>query len=421
MSEMLERILNTENFEIAKKRVITNGGSFGVDKMTVEELNEYLKENLDSIKLQIRTRSYKPLPVRRVEIPKPNGGVRKLGIPTVVDRVIQQAIAQVISPVFEPTFSDFSYGFRPKRKAQQAIVKALEYFNDGYIWVVDIDLEKFFDNVPQDKLMSYVHRVLNDGDTESLIRKYLQAGIMESGAFIPSDIGTPQGGNLSPILSNIMLTELDKELEARGLRFVRYADDCIIAVKSRAAANRVMHSITNFIERKLGLKVNATKTRITTPNYLTYLGFGFYVDKNSKWKTMPAKASKEKFTRKIRRLCKRNWSVELKYRIQKLNEVIRGWINYFRIGDMKTFLTKLTSHLMTQLRVIIWKQWKVRSKRVWALIKLGIPEWAARKEVGIGNRYLVAAQLPNVKKAISKERLVRKGIVVPLDYYLQNV
>ncbi len=421
MSQILERILDNDNIELAKKRVISNGGSFGVDKMRVDELDEYLKENLESIKTQIRTRNYKPLPVRRVEIPKPNGGIRKLGIPTVADRVIQQAIVQVLSPIFEPTFSEFSYGFRPGRRAQQAIVKALEYFNDGYTWVVDIDLEKFFDNVPQDKLMSYVHRILNDGDTESLIRKYLQAGIMENGIFTSSNIGTPQGGNLSPLLSNIMLTELDKELEARGLRFTRYADDCIIAVKSHAAANRVMHSVISFIERKLGLKVNATKTKITPPNHLTYLGFGFYCGKNSKWDAFPAQTSKEKFTRKIKTLCKRSWSVELTYRIKKLNEVIRGWINYFRIGKMKLFLKNVTSHLMTQIRVVIWKQWKVRTKRVWALRKLGIPEWAVQKEVGVGNRYYLAAHLPHVKKAISKERLIRKGLVIPDDYYLQSV
>ncbi len=321
MSQILERILDNDNIELAKKRVISNGGSFGVDKMKVDELDEYLKENLESIKTQIRTRSYKPLPVRRVEIPKPNGEVRKLGIPTAADRVIQQAIVQVLSPIFEPTFSEFSYGFRPGRRAQQAVIKALEYFNDGYTWIVDIDLEKFFDNVPQDKLMSYVHRILNGGDTESLIRKYLQAGIMENGIVTSSNVGTPQGGNLSPLLSNIMLTELDKELEARELRFTRYADDCIIAVKSHAAANRVMHSIVSFIERKLGLKVNATKTKITPPNHLTYLGFGFYCGNDRKWNAFPAQTSKEKFTRKIKSLCKRSWSVELTYRIKKLNEV----------------------------------------------------------------------------------------------------
>ena len=224
MSVLLEKILDDANLQTAMEKVISNGGSFGVDKVRTDELNAYFEEHQATIKEQIRNRAYKPLPVRRVEIPKPNGGVRKLGIPTVIDRTIQQAIVQILSPIFEPTFSDFSYGFRPNRCCQQAIVKALEYFNDGYIWVVDIDLEKFFDNVPQDKLMSYIHEVIKDGDVESLIRKYLQAGVMVNDRYEHTDVGTPQGGNLSPLLSNIMLTKLDKELEARGLRFTRYAD-----------------------------------------------------------------------------------------------------------------------------------------------------------------------------------------------------
>ena len=228
MSQLLEKILEDSNIQSAKQRVVANGGAFGVDGMRTEELDSYLKEHLEEIKGQIRTRTYQPQPVRRVEIPKPNGGKRKLGIPTAVDRVIQQAVAQVLSPIFEPIFSDSSYGFRPGRRCQDAIVKALEYFNDGYIWVVDIDLEKFFDNVPQDRLMSLVGRVIRDGDTESLIRKFLKAGVMAGDGFEPSEKGTPQGGNLSPLLSNVMLSELDRELEARGLRFTRYADDCII-------------------------------------------------------------------------------------------------------------------------------------------------------------------------------------------------
>ena len=269
--------------EISKpptKGYITNKGAGGIDGVTVEELEEYLKVNWNGIKQQIRERTYKPQPVLRVEIPKPNGGVRKLGIPTVIDRVIEQAITQVLTPIFEPIFSDNSYGFRPHRRCEQAIVKLLEYFNDGYVWIVDIDLEKFFDKVPQDKLMSYVGRVIQDGDTESLIRKYLKAGVMVQGRYEETNVGTPQGGNLSPLLSNIMLNELDRELESRGQRFTRYADDCVIVVKSKAAETRVMYSITSWIERKLGLKVNAAKTHITPPSKLKYLGFGFWKDKD---------------------------------------------------------------------------------------------------------------------------------------------
>lgn len=419
MSELLEKILDDNNLKIAMQKVISNGGSFGVDKLEVSELNAYFLEHQQSIKEQIRNRAYKPQPVRRVEIPKPNGGVRKLGIPTVIDRTIQQAIVQVLSPIFEPTFSEYSYGFRPNRCCQQAILKALEYFNDGHIWVVDIDLEKFFDNVPQDKLMSYIHEVIKDGDVESLIRKYLQAGVMVNNVYENTLVGTPQGGNLSPLLSNIMLTKLDKELEARNLRFTRYADDCIIAVKSHAAANRVMHSITNFIEKKLGLKVNATKTKIVPPNNLKYLGFGFYKSKEG-YKAMPHSDSKMKFQRKIKKLCTRKWSINLTYRLTKLNEVIRGWINYFRIGSVKAFLTRISETLRTKLRIIIWKQWKTPQKREWGLKKLGIDKDRARQTSYMGNKYCFICTKLCVKNAISKEKLVKRGLVDPLDYYLKQ-
>lgn len=275
MSKLLDKILSKENMNLAYKKVKANKGASGIDDVTVEEVYDYIKENWDSIKEKILKRKYKPQPVLRVEIPKPNGGVRKLGIPTVMDRIIEQAVVQVITPIVEPYFSDYSYGFRPRRKAQQAIIKLLEYLNEGYTYIVDIDLEKFFDNVNQDKLMTLVGKIIKDPDTESLISKYLKAGVMVRGKYEETKLGTPQGGNLSPILSNIMLNELDKELESRGLHFVRYADDCIIAVGSSAAANRVMHTITKWIEKKLGLKVNATKTKVTKPSNLKYLGFGF--------------------------------------------------------------------------------------------------------------------------------------------------
>ncbi len=416
MSAMLEKILSDENIKTAYKRVCANKGAGGVDKVTTEELAEYMQGNWSSIKEQIRERTYKPQPVLRVEIPKPNGGVRKLGIPTVIDRVIEQAITQVLTPKFEPLFSENSYGFRPNRRCEQAIVKLLEYLNDGYVWIVDIDLEKFFDKVPQDKLMSYVGRVIHDGDTESLIRKYLKAGVMNKGKYESTDVGTPQGGNLSPILSNVILNELDKELESRGLKFTRYADDVVIVLKSRAAATRVMYSITDWIERKLGLKVNAEKTKITPPSKLKYLGFGFWKDKES-WKARPHSDSVAKFKRKLKELCKRKWSIDLTYRIKKINEVTRGWINYFRIASMKTKLQSIDEHLRRMLRVIIWKQWKTIGKREWGLLKLGVPKWIAHKTANWGDHYQFVATKSVLKSAVSKEILTKRGLISISDYY----
>ena len=406
MSEMLEKILSDDNIKTAYKRVYANKGSGGVDGVTINELEEYMREHWQGIKQEIRERKYKPQPVLRVEIPKPNGGVRKLGIPTVIDRVIEQAITQVLTPIFDPMFSENSYGFRPNRRCEQAIVKLLEYFNEGYVWIVDIDLEKFFDNVPQDKLMSYVGKVIHDGDTESLIRKYLKAGVMDRGKYEATDVGTPQGGNLSPLLSNIMLNELDKELESRELRFTRYADDVVIVLRSKAAATRVMYSITSWIERKLGLKVNATKTKITPPSKLKYLGFGFWKDK-TEWKARPHQDSLSKFKRKLKKLCKRSWSIDLTYRIKKINEVTRGWVNYFRIGSMKAKLQQTDEHLRTMIRIVIWKQWKTSKKREWGLLKLGAPKWIAHKVANWGDHYQFVATKYVLARAISKEILTK--------------
>ena len=421
MSELLDRILSRDNMNLAYKRVKANKGAGGIDEVEVDELYSYIKENWKSIEEQIRQRTYKPQPVRRVEIPKPNGGKRKLGIPTVMDRVIQQAIVQVISPMCELHFSDRSYGFRPNRSCEMAIRKVLEYLNDGYTWIVDIDLEKFFDNVPQDKLMSLVHRIIDDGDTESLIRKYLKAGVMVRGKYEKTELGTPQGGNLSPLLSNIMLNELDRELEKRGLNFTRYADDCIIAVRSEASAKRVMHSITEWIEKKLGLKVNATKTKITRPNELKYLGFGFYKDfKTDEWKCRPHKDSIAKFKRKLKQLTERRWSINLRVRIAKINQVARGWINYYALGSMKAAMAKMDAHLRTRLRMIIWKQWKTPAKRQWGLQKLGIAKDLARVTAYCGNRYYWIATRTCVSRAISKEKLAQAGLISLSDYYAER-
>ena len=421
MSELLEKILDKKNMNVAYKRVCSNKGAGGVDDVTVEELGDYIRENWDSIRERIRKREYKPQPVRRVEIPKPDGGKRKLGIPTVMDRVIQQGIAQVISPMCEVHFSEYSYGFRPGRSCEQAILKLLDYLNDGCTWIVDIDLEKFFDNVPQDRLMSLVHNIINDGDTESLIRKYLKAGVMTREGYEETNLGTPQGGNLSPLLSNIMLNELDKELEARGLNFTRYADDCVIAVRSEASAKRVMRTVTDWIQRKLGLKVNMTKTKITPPSKLKYLGFGFYKDSKAKeWKCRPHTDSVKKFKRKLKALTVRKRSIRFAERVKKINQVTRGWINYFAIASMKTAMTDIDAHLRTRLRVIIWKQWKVPSKRQWGLQKLGIGKDLARLTSYCGNRYQWVVTKTCVVRAISKEKLTQAGLVSCLDYYMER-
>lgn len=416
MTQLLEEILGRENMQLAYKKVKGNKGASGIDGITTEEIDEYLKENWVEIREKILRRKYKPKPVKRVEIPKPNGGVRNLGIPTVVDRIIEQAMVQKLTPIVEPHFSEYSYGFRPGRSAQQAVIKLLEYLNDGYTYIVDIDLEKFFDNVPQDKLMTLVHNLINDPDTESLIRKYLNAGVMIRGRYEETNKGTPQGGNLSPLLSNIMLNEPDKELEARRLHFVRYADDCVIAVGSSAVANRVMHTITKWIEKKLGLKVNAKKTKVTKPSKFKYLGFGFWKGTEG-WKARPHGDSITKFKRKLKQLTKRSWSVSMDNRIERLNQVIRGWINYFRIGSMKQVLARIDEHLRTRMRIVIWKQWKKGSKRYWGLRKLGAPEWMAKQSVGFGDHYQAVAKTTGLH-LISKEILARRGLLSCVDYYL---
>ncbi|HFU1181229.1 TPA: group II intron reverse transcriptase/maturase [Streptococcus agalactiae] len=419
MSKLLDQILSRDNLLEAYKQVKANKGSAGIDGVTVDTIDDYLREHWREIKKQLLERKYKPQSVLRVEIPKPNGGVRQLGIPSMMDRIIQQAIVQVLSPIFESHFSDYSYGFRPNRSCETALIQLLEYLNDGYEWIVDIDLEKFFDTVSQDRLMSLVHRVIEDGDTESLIRKYLHSGVVINGQRQKTLVGTPQGGNLSPLLSNIMLNELDKELEKRGLRFVRYADDCVITVGSEAAAKRVMYSVSRFIEKRLGLKVNMEKTKIVRPTKLKYLGYGFWKSPKG-WHSRPHKESVQKFVRKLKQLTSRKWSISLSERITLLNSVIRGWINYFSITDMKTVMSKVDERLRTRIRVIIWKQWKKKSRRFWGLLKLGVPRWIADKVSGWGDHYQLVAHKSVLKRAISKPVLAKRGLVSCLDYYLKR-
>jgi RNA-directed DNA polymerase len=418
--ELLEQILSNQNMNEAYLRVYKNKGASGVDGITVDELKQYLKENKDELRQRIRTRKYQPQAALRVEIPKENGKMRKLGIPTVVDRVVQQAIHQVLSPIFEEQFSEFSYGFRPKRSCEMAIIKSLEFLNDGHDWIVDIDLERFFDTVHHDKLMRIIANTINDGDVISLIRKYLVSGVMVNGKYEETPVGTPQGGNLSPLLSNIMLNELDKELESRGLRFVRYADDSLIFVKSEKAANRVMKTIVRFIEGKLGLIVNAEKSKVSRPKELKFLGFGYYYEfKTERYQVKPHPKSVQKFQRKLRQLTKRNVSVSLDFRILKLKQVIFGWVNYFRIANMKKIMTQIDRKLRSRMRVIIWKQWKVPRKQIKSLIQLGIPEEEAKGLTFCrkGYRYIGLSKV--VQRAISNKRLKQRGVPSALERYLK--
>ena len=415
--ELLEEILDSNNMNKAYKKVVANKGVAGVDGITVEEEFDYLKEKGNRIENQIRKRTYKPKPVKRVQIPKENGKMRNLGIPTVTDRIIQQAIFQVISPIFEKQFNDNSFGFRPGRSCEQAVVRALEYINDGYEWIVDIDLEKFFDTVNQDKLITIIGKTIKDGDVVSLIRKYLSAGVMENGIVKPTYIGTPQGGNLSPLLSNIMLNELDKELEARGLKFVRYADDCIILVKSEKAANRVLASITKFIEKKLGLKVNAEKSKVTRPTKTKYLGFSFWKSPKGQWKPKPHLKSYQKLIRRLKQLTDRSWSISLDNRIKKINYVVRGWINYFRIANMRQKIIEIDKHLRTRIRVVIWKQWKKTLRRYKALRQLGLTHEVAFNCANTRKGYYQICKSTYIQFAINSERLRKRGLIFLLDQY----
>lgn len=417
----MEQILSKENLNAAYLQVVRNKGAAGVDGMTVEELGAYLSENGESIREQLRTRKYKPQPVRRVEIPKPDGGVRNLGVPTVVDRFVQQAVAQVLTPIFEEQFHDHSYGFRPNRCAQQAVLKALEMMNDGHSWIVDIDLAKFFDTVDHDKLMTIFGRTIKDGDVISVVRKFLASGVMIDDEYEDTIVGTPQGGNISPLMANIMLNELDKELEARGLDFVRYADDLIIMVGSRQAADRVMKSVTRFIEEKLGLEVNAEKSKVDKPKGIKYLGFGFYFDSFAKvYKAKPHPKAVAKFKAQMKKLTGRSWGVSNSYKVFKLNQLIRGWVNYYRIGSMKSLCERFDSNIRFRLRMCIWKHWKTAQNRAENLIKLGISRKFAWSTAYYGAHIAHVCQGGAMNMAVTKERLTRFGLVSMADYYAER-
>lgn len=418
--KLLDEILNKDNLNQAFKQVKKNKGAPGVDGMTVDELERYLLLNKDEVIQQIKHRKYQPQPVLRVEIPKPNGGIRLLGIPTVIDRFIQQATAQVLTPMFDREFSEYSFGFRPRRYAEMAILQALEFMNDGYVWIVDIDLERFFDTVHHDRLMNLISRTVDDGDVISLIRKFLVSGVQIDDDYKETVIGTPQGGNLSPLLSNIMLNELDKELESRGLNFVRYADDCIILVKSEMSAKRVMRSVSKFIEEKLGLIVNAQKSRVTKPEdpSTKFLGFGFFKDyKTDSYKAKPHQISVHNFKFKLKQLTKKNWSVDTKYQVERINQLVRGWVNYFKVGYMKSLLGKIDSHTRFRLRMCIWKKWKTAKNRRKNLIKLGMDKFTAYKYSHTSKGVARIAYSWVLTTTITNKRLAAFGLISCVQHY----
>ena len=414
---LLEQILQPDNLNAAFKRVKRNKGAGGVDKMQVEDLRLYLTENKDRLIAELQMGNYRPQPVRRVEIPKENGKKRQLGIPTVVDRVIQQAITQVLTPMYEEQFSTHSYGFRPKRNAHQALEQSRRYISEGYEYAVDMDLEKFFDTVNQSKLIEVLSRTIKDGRVISLIHKYLQAGVQISHKFELTEIGVPQGGPLSPLLSNIMLHELDKELEARGHRFVRYADDMIVLCKSERAATRTMSSLTRFIEDHLYLKVNREKSVVATVTEVKFLGFSFDRIKGEGTVRLHSK-SVTKLKHRIKELTSRSngWSVE--YRKAKLKQYITGWVNYFKPAVMEKLLLQIDGWYRRRLRMLIWKQWKKVRTRSMNLIKLGINRFTAWEHANSRKGAWRVALSHILATSITNARLRQSGYLFLTDYYL---
>ena len=413
---MLEEILDIRNVEKALKQVTANKGAGGIDGMQTDELREYLNTNWQTLRTSILEGRYKPQAVRKVEIPKPQDGMRMLGIPTVIDRLLQQAIAQWLSPKYEEEFSRYSYGFREKCNAHQAVLQGQQNLNEGYEWIVELDLEKFFDKVHHDRLMSTLAKKITDKRTLKLIRSYLTSGIIEGGVASPRTEGTPQGSPLSPLLSNIVLDELDKELLTRGHRFVRYADDCSIYVKSEKSAQRVMESVTEYIESKLKLKVNRTKSKVSRPHESTLLGFSFYRDKE-RWEIRIAPKSMDRIKKKMKEKTMRNDPTSAKEKIKKMEAVIRGWVNYFVIAKGKSKMKELDELVRTRLRIGIWKQWKKPKTKRMHLIKLGISKQKAYEWSNSRKGYCRVAHSPILCRALNNEYFTRLRYVGFTNYY----
>jgi len=413
---VLEQILSPTNLNQAYKRVKSNKGSGGVDKMEVELLLDYLVRHKEELIQSILEGTYRPNPVRRVEIPKENGKMRMLGIPTVVDRVVQQAITQVLSPIYEKQFSQNSYGFRPKRSAHQALNKCKDHITDGYKHAVDMDLEKFFDTVNQSKLIEILSRTIKDGRVISLIHKYLHAGVVVRNKFETTEVGVPQGGPLSPLLSNIMLNELDKELEDRGHRFVRYADDMVILCKSKRSASRTLTNIVPYIEEKLFLKVNREKTVVAYISKIKFLGYSFYeIKKEGRLRIHPKSVSKMK--ERIKELTSRSNGWGDAIRKEKLKQFITGWVNYFKLADMKSLLLQVDEWYRRRLRMVIWKQWKRIRTRLRNLIRLGIEKYKAWEYANTRKGYWLVANSPILKRSITNDRLQQVGYIFFTDYF----
>ena len=413
---LLDLILRKENLNKAYKQVKANKGSGGIDGMQVDEILPYLRENQETLIQKIRDGRYKPNPVRRVEIPKETKGeFRKLGVPTVVDRVIQQAITQELTPIYEEQFSENSYGFRTKRGAHDALRQCQKNVNEGYVYVVDMDLEKFFDTVCQSKLIEVLSRTIKDGKVISLIHKYLNAGVIANGMFESTETGMPQGGPLSPLLSNIMLNESDKEIESRGHRFVRYADDCMIFCKSRKSAERTLKNIIPFIERKLFLKVNRKKTGVAHISKVKYLGYTFYRNKGKcRFRVHPKSVTKMKD--KIRELTDRNNGMSNAKREEKYQQFVRGWVNYFRLADMKKLLRETDEWARRRIRAVYWKQWKKVKTKYRMLKALGLEHWKAKELACSRKGHWRMAQVLN--QIFSNKIIARLGYTSMLDYYL---
>ncbi len=408
-SSLLDKVLARENMLLAMKRVIRNKGSHGVDGMRVDELRTFIIDNWDSVKQKLLEGRYKPSPVRRVEIPKPDGGIRLLGIPTVLDRLIQQATAQELNKIYDPTFSDSSYGFRPNKSAKQAIVKAKDYINQGNRWVVDMDLEKFFDKVNHDILMERLSRTIKDKRLLKLIRAYLESGVMINGIKVNSEEGTPQGGPLSPLLANILLDEVDKELEKRGHKFCRFADDCNIYVKSEKAGKRVMESIKKIIEGRLKLKVNEKKSAVDLVSKRKFLGFSFYFSKETGAEIRIHEKSYQRFKDKIKDITNRNTGIGMDFRIKKLNAFTVGWINYFGVAKATKKISQLEAWVRRRLRACIWKQWKKVKTRGQNLMKLGLPEYKAWKFANTRKGYWRISNSPILNTTLNNKYLENLG------------